>query len=1059
MPALEYMAPGDRIDAAALDELWAEFERKMGLLLCHKSPLAHANIARGLMIDDPHQTLGACFGFWPASNPLDRVFTRIYDAQCSRYDHQVYADAVDGAVITSYDDDRKIAFCEPLSVDLDRSLACHTFTHEGEIYRLATAADRAQKRYNYAVAEIIVEGEDTIQIRDEWDKYNCFRIHNMDLYDDLVVLFGDHHSCTVENLGCVTIRRDAVAGPYCQSRYFWPYQVNDPSFYRCGLATSRWPERTIEANNVVNPSILFRWVELLTSPDVRTTFGFDLDPEELADMAAWYRTLLADPGMLSSYLLDCIVHKGDLTVIERHADQTCTVHDAAWQGLSKSPEGPLQRSISTDGAVTLTATVTDTADLLCVGTNLLHAAGAQRNVSELPVTIPAALLTLTVSKGLGPESVSSPIYGNTYQIAGGLTTESPQFRPDATIETMAERFSADTITIIDTAIAPTGPTLVTSQPIEWRYPFADPFSLVPPYHDLARVDVSTAGINLVQQHRLGHSWPSDSYGYTLSLPARVERVYAPVIVDGLTQYISDISDDGLIEHEWIALPPPLSGESSEIAIQSSELYFGARNNHHTRPLYTAVLPPDNVARILAIAGDGTNDYQEHRTTLLGAYRSDLDSPPHFLRVPMLAEHWNHMAQLVNSLSHCRPLTIEDLYFSTSTGNLVQFAPNAVGLTTRTGSSTTIRPIDQYANIVPGSLLYSFCEERGITICSSADLPATWAATCDLLVTVNTQTWRAVIERVYGPASYEDSTPPGYRRATSTYRYHFRGIVPHATNLYGNIGFDLRASHDIFCPQSGRWITTDAVRDFAEQIGVAFMFSVTGRAVEIFTAPSGTPAVTAWSTVITPPASFASIWYSPLDPQLAVEFAAIDSTTYDESTYFPAPKMSVRLRDAQSIDTAVFIAGLDLTSAIVDVYESRNVPGLSLQTRLIGPLTTPLVPLVVTDGVPDSIRSVDYSEVRTITTLRVATDSIQDDTVAVCSTNWTAVLEPNYALASRENYDAWRTGGGDFAIPRTILPQDPDAAELSAPAPSAVIFPTVEQRAWSVRVVDQMWVVL
>ena len=167
---------------------------------------------------------------------------------------------------------------------LENSMIAHYLLHQGASdtapvpYYLKEGPCAVERHSAWGVAEIIIEGPTSITLPDTWDKYNFFRVHNLNSVA-CTVSFGGHFTLRLLPFACGTVRRTAPAGTYAQNgNYFFYAQGEDPRFFwfiqtgmgnTNGVANTSWGwdgrvTDTMAANNLTNPAGLLDWVAFFT---------------------------------------------------------------------------------------------------------------------------------------------------------------------------------------------------------------------------------------------------------------------------------------------------------------------------------------------------------------------------------------------------------------------------------------------------------------------------------------------------------------------------------------------------------------------------------------------------------------------------------------------------------------------------------------------------------------------------------------------------------------------------------------------------------------------------
>lgn len=252
------------------------------------------------------------------------------------YDHAPFTALAAAANVIEHDEDRHLAITDT-TLTFDDSLEAHYVEFQGEAddepvpyyFRQQFAGEpvsdwpvkvygQAERRHNFAVAEIIVDGleeDGTWECDSAWTKYNFFRVHNLSLFK-LTVQFGAL-VFDLPPLRCMCVRRDPDGqNARLQLPYFWLFEPGDPrSFWWPGpnsVSGSSW------ANNLANPQILGQWCKHFTNtgqnqpPDntIKRAYFFEDEHEQTDCGPANPQFGAADnPATLIG---DLIHHKGDL---------------------------------------------------------------------------------------------------------------------------------------------------------------------------------------------------------------------------------------------------------------------------------------------------------------------------------------------------------------------------------------------------------------------------------------------------------------------------------------------------------------------------------------------------------------------------------------------------------------------------------------------------------------------------------------------------------------------------------------------------------------------------
>ncbi|MHB9009228.1 MAG: hypothetical protein ACYDC1_20145, partial [Limisphaerales bacterium] len=184
---ISYLNAGGVVDAAAFNTLYADFSRKLGLLLGGCSPYLVAHFRPKVK-----KLLGRTVYF--VNTSLRRAYTQDI---ASSHNEAIYTTAASSVAVGSWDDTLKIGNCAATSPDLDEGLIAHWTPRMGTRYYLRQPGRRPERRHVYGVLDVVVERLTGITIPDEWDKYWCVRVHNLNAFSALTVNFGTEFSFTI----------------------------------------------------------------------------------------------------------------------------------------------------------------------------------------------------------------------------------------------------------------------------------------------------------------------------------------------------------------------------------------------------------------------------------------------------------------------------------------------------------------------------------------------------------------------------------------------------------------------------------------------------------------------------------------------------------------------------------------------------------------------------------------------------------------------------------------------------------------------------------------------
>lgn len=378
MAAVNYLNGGEAPTAALMNSLWSEFDRKFSLMLGGRTfALAWDHPTLAL----PNKLLGRCFFFTSGRTRYAQRFPEAINTAVDgtfvprAYRHSTFTNALASMSPASYDEAKHIAnfaaaadgAYDGLPVYhagslFDHSLEAHTVSKPGGTQKYFVRSNRNvpgnvtleeqshEKIYRYAVAEIICEGTPTtdpvVEIEANWNKYNFFRIHNLNHYG-ITVRFagggvGPTASFGIGPLQCITVRRDPGTATTPPSNYrlgftyFWRFEPGDPRLYWFWPTTingatavigrgMQTPSNGMEANNVSNPALLFDWWSEFAADQTKRLGGrfgkycwFYFDSGVWENIYPQYSALLANPADGNARLGDLTRHRGKIAIIKIH---------------------------------------------------------------------------------------------------------------------------------------------------------------------------------------------------------------------------------------------------------------------------------------------------------------------------------------------------------------------------------------------------------------------------------------------------------------------------------------------------------------------------------------------------------------------------------------------------------------------------------------------------------------------------------------------------------------------------------------------------------------------
>lgn len=242
------------------------------------------------------------------------------------YSHEDFSNAAATATISSTDTSRHIAtvpthgdsfYTEGLvridGVSLfEHSLETHTRIIDGVYYYLKeSGAPIPEKRYNYALADIIIEGMTLVNLAVctlSRFKYKCLRIHNLQSVSCTVTM-PDGVDVVLGPFECQSYRLNVAGTAFEESsmRYFQTFRGTDPRmFWFWNTLPSNSTASThaevvttatggMQGNNLSNPAVVYDFIQWLHDPrGVLRHARFNRNVHELCDQSALYAKTSAD---------------------------------------------------------------------------------------------------------------------------------------------------------------------------------------------------------------------------------------------------------------------------------------------------------------------------------------------------------------------------------------------------------------------------------------------------------------------------------------------------------------------------------------------------------------------------------------------------------------------------------------------------------------------------------------------------------------------------------------------------------------------------------------------
>ena len=331
--AVSYLTGDESPTAATMNLLWAEAETLVDKVLDGKSTY----LVNPIAIVNPSDPIirGKEFFFYTSGNHDATDASVLYPIQNplpASYNQTTYDNAVSGATISYYNASPNYAITSA-DIGLNDSLKAHTITHSGfEYYVWDKGQPYSEKKWRFAVAEILIgdapsdgSGGYKFEFSNDYNKYNCFKIHNL-TGNDITFYFGtsssNNHSVSISKYSQRCVRRDSVTSGYDSSyKYFFKCMVNDPR-YLYFKSHSGFVPNSMRANNITNASFLYNILENIgerkdSMDDIgnfRNPTRIVFDAHTYTDIGDEYEDAGHSPSITSSTLIgDLIFHKGDIS--------------------------------------------------------------------------------------------------------------------------------------------------------------------------------------------------------------------------------------------------------------------------------------------------------------------------------------------------------------------------------------------------------------------------------------------------------------------------------------------------------------------------------------------------------------------------------------------------------------------------------------------------------------------------------------------------------------------------------------------------------------------------
>lgn len=725
---ISYLSTNTPIRASQLNALTSALDDLFRLRYGDKTPFLYDIDEFGGLFNS--ESLVVAFGDDTQWKILDILSALPLGFPSAAYDHSVFTTAAAALTVDEYDSALQLAYVDSDPWPLEGSIEAHKVEHESVDHwycqRNSGVIGYRERFRRFAVLDVFLEAlGGTLEWDESWDKYHFLRFHNFDPTTNVVTL-PDGSTGTDITLGPFEVKAVRRGYPNGNSwdttyRYLWAAESGD------GIYWDAEPSNPV-ASMAFFHRALDLWMAFGTEdtasvvgvkPSVHWSNPSTLN--EALNASTKVRRYIFHPGRLISWQ--------DASGTPDPVDFTAT-----WSELEAGTNGVKYNTVSLEFEADAGATTP--VDVVGVGANCFP---------QSPVTLPFPIYTLS---GFGdPDSPTCLAAVFTLQYAEedyiDIDTEEVHEVSQAFTFYSLSQFAISGSTsyeftlaqLIDIQNAATG-----GDPIEgpneelglptisfgsdgWRI-FAYgtqslPFSkqLVPTAAQLLRCDISSTGF-------------TEHFGVDVTGRQGV-RVETRRQGRSISPYVGETDIFDVVTHYG---HPDLSGtygmaggvewvESRQATSSSEKRVDSGGPGNWTQTLTGPVFPlADSIDRIVENAADGSW-YATNRTDLL-AGTTTVEERQKVVRIIVMAEQYNAIAERMNSIMSVVPLTFDDVYYYGGGNSGIEdgtWNPDA------TWGSGSYRPADWYCAVASSG---SRAAELGLTVSSSPDYYVTLSTVRD-----------------------------------------------------------------------------------------------------------------------------------------------------------------------------------------------------------------------------------------------------------------------------------------------------------------------------------------
>ena len=752
--AVSYLTGNEKPTTALMNVLWDEAEAIVDKVMDGKSTyLAHPH---GIASPAESVIAGKEFFFYTSGNhdatDASVLFPIKGHLTPASYNQSTYDSAVSGATFNYYDSTLKYA-TSTAGLGLEFSLKAHTTTTGGVTYYVWDKGQpNPEKKWRYAVAEIIIgdavdngDGTYKFEFSNDYNKYNCFKLHNL-TGNDITFYFGtsssSNYSLTIPKYSQKCVRRDSVTSNYDSTyKYFFKCFKNDPRYLHF-KSQSGYVPASMEANNITNPSFLYNILEALGQrKDASRWFGSEavatricFDAQTYTDIGSEYQTDGYSPSVSSSTLLaDLVFHKGDLSYFRATtSSSTPESGSISFDGFSSfvsamSGAGLTASTSDANGAKINKSSSKDIFYLWQQSTNLLVWEDEPRVLNLGSSTGANAYLETNVyepsdvSYSGGPFPTDGIIGNNFFSSLNGTSTTVGQY-----ITTYQNNMPSHATTAGENVKLTTeGPILFSTE----YWPIATSLTVTGPtvvyhgfnkctYFGLTLDSSNNAQISVVTDRAIAHKGASDTAtrsGWPSAWPKDSSINKFHRMFEG-PRYPKLYEDRGSAYTHLDITNDPVGEDGADFRQNDIGVLAESNVQFQTCAVETKIEPfflylPDNRNYPLTLPGDVSHELELKKAAgaTVSQFQAALAGDDQlYIRMNLLKEHYNDLVTMLKRCKNIRPLCFDEVYFGDK-------APTERTIKIFYNYSGYLAPKNCYSSFTNGSTEHALYTRLGVDI--------------------------------------------------------------------------------------------------------------------------------------------------------------------------------------------------------------------------------------------------------------------------------------------------------------------------------------------------------